>query len=154
MLLIDIHIIRIVSSVSARKLKCLGSSWKIHHYNLYNVCIYRKVLYVWILFFGSAEEARNYSCRISIKDKLGNEFNYSGPVHTLDKTEKAFFIFFIGSSAAKQMMDKEYNLKIQVTIQNQKSAISTDSKDFYEPDSDSSLELDSFLDSAGNRHFR
>ena len=116
------------------------------------------MVHIWILFFGTSEEARNYSCRVSIENKFGNEFKYSGPVHTLDKNEKAIvksgFLFFIGSSAAKQMMDKENNLKIQVTIQNQKSAISTDSKNFYEPDSDSSLELDSFLDSAGNRHFR
>ena len=100
-----------------------------------------------MLFFGSTEEARNYSCRISIQNKFGNKFIYSGPVHTLDKTEKAIvdsgFLLMIESRAAKQMVDKENNLKIQVTIKNQKSAISTESKGFYEPDSDSSLEPDS-----------
>ena len=106
-----------------------------------------KVLQIWVLFFGSTEEARNYSCRISVKSKFGNEFNYTGPVHTIDKPEKAIinsgFLLMIESRAAKQMLDKENNLKIQVTIKNQKSAISTESKGFYEPDSDSSLEPDS-----------
>ena len=112
---------------------------------------YTKVLYIWILFFGSTEEAKNYSCRISIKNKFGNEFNYSGPVHTLDKSERAIvnsgFLLSIGFSAAKKLVNKGNNLKIQVTIQNRKSeAISMESKDFYEPDSDSSLEPDSFYD--------
>ena len=54
-------------------------------------------------------------------------------------------------------MNKENDLKLQVTIQDRKSeavsmeiqnrkskAISMESKDLYEPDSDSSLEPDSF----------
>ena len=102
-----------------------------------------------MVFFGSTEEARNYSCRISIQNKFGNEFIYSGPVHTLDKTEKAIvdsgFLLMIESSAAKQMVDKESNLKIEVTIQNRKSeAISTELQDFYQPDSDSSIEPEEF----------
>ena len=113
------------------------------------VCTYRKVLYVWILFFGSNEEARNYSCRISIKNKLGNEFNYSGPVHTLDKTEKAIvnsgFLLSIGLDAAKKLANTRNSLKIMVTIQNRKSeAISTELQDFYQPDSDSSIEPEEF----------
>ena len=108
-----------------------------------------------MLFFGSTEEARNYSCKISVKSKFGNEFNYTGPVHTIDKPEKAIinsgFLLMIESRAAKQMLDKENNLKIEVTIQNRKSeAISTESKDFYEPEpeSDYSVEReDSFSDS-------
>ena len=104
-----------------------------------------------MLFFGSTEEARNYSCRISIKNEFGNEFNYSGPVHTLDKSETAIvnsgFLLSIGSSAAKKLVGRGNYLKIEVTIQTQKSgAISMESKDFYEPDSDSSLEPDSFYD--------
>ena len=123
--------------------------------------IYRKVLCIWILFFGSTEAARNYSCRISIKNKFGYEFNYSGPVHTLDKSERAIvnsgFLLSIGSSAAKKLVNKENDLKLQVIIQDRKSeavsmeiqnrkskAISMESKDLYEPDSDSSLEPDSF----------
>ena len=107
------------------------------------------------MFFGSTKEARNYSCRISVKNNFGNEFNYSGPVHTLDQTEKAIvnsgFLLSIGLDAAKKLVDKRNNLKIMVTIQNRKSeAISTESKDFYkpEPESDYSVEReDSFSDS-------
>ena len=102
-----------------------------------------------MLYFGSTEEARNYSCRISVKNKFGNEFNYSGPVHTLDQTEKAIvnsgFLLSIGLDAAKKMVNKRNNLKIMVTIQNRKSeAISTELQDFYQPDSDSSIEPEEF----------
>ena len=109
-----------------------------------------------MLFFGSTEEARKYSCRISITNKFGNEFNYSGPVHSFDKSEKAIvnsgYLLLIGFNAAKMLMDKEKNWKIEVTIQNE--AISTESQDFYQSDSDSecvysdprSLDSDSSLD--------
>ena len=102
-----------------------------------------------MLFFGLTEEARNYSCRISVKNNFGNEFNYSGPVHTLDQTEKAIvnsgFLLSIGLDAAKKLVDKRNNLKIMVTIQNRKSeAISTELQDFYQPDSDSSIEPEEF----------
>ena len=103
---------------------------------------------VWILFFGSSEEARNYSCRISVENKFGNEFIYSGPFHTLDKTEKAIvdsgLLLLIGASAAKRSLDNENDLKIDVAIQNLKNeAISKASQDFYQTDSDSSLDPDS-----------
>ena len=109
-----------------------------------------------MLFFGSSEEARNYSCKISIKDKFGREFNYSGPVHALDKSKKAVnslivnsgsslaltkkdieltnkqINLLIGSNAAK-LTDKENTFQIEVTIQNLKSeAISSESQDFYQ----------------------
>ena len=111
-----------------------------------------------MLFFGLTEEARNYSCRISIQNKFGNEFIYSGPVHTLNKSEKAIidsgYLLSIGSNAAK--MVKENNLKIEVSIQNLKNiAVSTESQDLYQIDSDSEcvysdptgLDSDSSLDS-------
>jgi hypothetical protein len=112
---------------------------------------HNKVLYIWMMFFGSTEEARNYSCRISIKNNCANEFNYSGPVHTLDKNERTIvnsgFLLLIGSNAAKHLTEKENNLKIEVTIQNLKSeAISKESQDFYQTDSDLSLDSDSSLD--------
>ena len=101
------------------------------------------------MFFGTSEEAKNYSCRVSIENKFGNEFKYSGPVHTLDKTERAIvnsgFLLSIGLDAAKKMVNKRNNLKIMVTIQNRKSeAISTELQDFYQPDSDSSIEPEEF----------
>ena len=114
----------------------------------------REVVHIWILFFGTSEEARNYSCRVSIENKFGNEFNYSGPVHPLDRNERTIvdsgFLLLVGSNAAKSLTDEENNLKIEVTIQNLKSeAISTGSQDFYQTDSDLSLDSDSslFLDS-------
>ena len=103
-----------------------------------------------MLFFGSTEEARNYSCRISIKNKFGNEFNYYGPVHAIDIKEKAILnsghLSLIGSNA-KNLTE------IEVTIQNLKSeAISTESQDFHRTDSDWSLDSDSSLDSDGHQN--
>ena len=114
--------------------------------------------YTWIWFFGSTEEARNYSCRISIKNKFGHEFIYSGPVHAIDKSEKA--IVNSGLLLAKNLTrDGENDFKIEVTIQNLKSeAISTESQDFYQTnsdlslDSDCSLDSDSSLDSNGHQN--
>ena len=125
---------------------------------IFIVSINRKVLYVWVLFFGSTEEARKYSCRISIANQFGNEFNYSGPVHSLDPSEKAIinsgYLLLIGSNAAKTLVDKEKNWKIEVTISIGNEAISTELQDFYQSDSDSecvysdpkSLDSDSSLD--------
>merc|ERR1712183_743021 len=66
--------------------------------------VHKEVVHVWILFFGTSEEARNYSCRVSIENKFGYEFNYSGPVHTLDKTDgaiiKSGLLLLIGATAA------------------------------------------------------
>ena len=102
------------------------------------------------MFFGTSEEAKNYSCRVSIENKFGNEFKYSGPVHTLDKTEEAIIksglLLLIGATAARRSLDQDKNLKIDVAIQNLKNdAISKESQVFYQTDSDSvsSLESDS-----------
>ena len=88
---------------------------------------------MWMLFFGSNDEARNYSCRIYIKNKFGNEFNYSGPVHTLDKSEKAIldsgYVLSIGSDAAK-MVEENY-LEIEASVQNLKiETVFRESQDF------------------------
>ena len=109
-----------------------------------------------MLFFGSTEEARKYLCRISIANKFGNDFNYSGPVHSVEQSEKAIinsgYLLLIGFNAAKKLVDKEKNWRIEVTIRNE--AISMESQDFYQSDSDSecvysdptSLDSDSSLD--------
>ena len=103
---------------------------------------------MWILFFGTSEEARNYSCRLSIENKFGHEFNYSGPVHTLDKTEAAIInsglLLLIGKTAAKRSLDQDQNLKIDITIRNLKNdAISKESKVFYPTDYDSASSIES-----------
>ena len=99
-----------------------------------------------MLCFGSSEEARNYSCKISIKNKFGIKFTYSGPVHTLDKPEKAIinsgFLLMIGPNAAKNLMDKEKDVQIKVSIQNLKNeAISKESQVFYQKDTDFSDDI-------------
>ena len=104
-----------------------------------------------MLFFGSSEEARNYSCKIAIKTKFGNEISYYGPVHAIDIKEKAILnsghLSLIGSNT------KILTTEIEVTIQNLKSeAISTESQDFYQTNSDLSLDSDSSLDSDGHQN--
>ena len=114
---------------------------------------FRNCLYTWIWFFGSTEEARNYTCRISIKNKFGHEFYYYGPVHSIDKSEKA--IVNSGLLLTKNLTrDGENDFKLEVTIQNLKSeAISTESQDFYQTNSDlMSLDSDSSLDSDGHQN--
>ena len=103
-----------------------------------------------MLLFGSFEEAKDYSCKISIKKRFGIELNYSGPVHSLDKTEKAIinsgFLLMIGPNVAKNLMDKERRLKIDVTIRNlKKEAISMKSQLSYQKDS--YLSGDIYIDS-------
>ena len=99
-----------------------------------------------MLFFGSSEEARNYSCKISIKNSFGIRFTYSGPVHTLDKPEKAIinsgFLLMIGPNAAKNLMNKEKDVQIKVSIQNLKNeTISKESQVFYPKDTDFSEDV-------------
>ena len=114
---------------------------------------FRNCLYTWIWFFGSTEEARNYTCRISIKNKFGHEFYYYGPVHAIDKSKKAIVNSGLLHLLAKNLTrDGENDFKIEVTIQNLKSeAISTESQDFYQTNSDLSLDSDSSLDSNGHQ---
>ena len=108
---------------------------------------------LWIWFFGSTEEARNYSCKIAIKTKFGNEISYYGPVHAIDIKEKA--ILNLGHLSLIGSNTKILTTEIEVTIQNLKSeAISTESQDFHRTDSDSdwSLDSDSSLDSDGHQN--
>ena len=98
-----------------------------------------------MLFFGPSEEARYYSCRISIKNKFGIEFTYSGPVHSIDKAEKTIinsgFLLMIGPNAAKNLADKENDLKIDVSIQKKNEAICKESQVFYEKTPDLSTDI-------------
>ena len=91
--------------------------------------------------FGPSEEARYYSCRISIKNKFGIEFTYSGPVHSIDKAEKTIinsgFLLMIRPNAAKNLVDEENRLEIDVSVRNlKKEAIFKESPVFYQKESD------------------
>ena len=105
-----------------------------------------------MLFFGSSEEARNYSCKISIKNKFGIKFTYSGPVHTLDKPEKAIinsgFLLMIGPNAAKSLMNKKKDVQIKVSIQNLKNETAfKESQIFYQrAKQDNDLSEDVYID--------
>ena len=106
-----------------------------------NCYIHRETVYVWMLLFGSSEEARNYSCKISITNKFGIEFIYSGPVHSLEKSEKAIinsgFLLTIRPNAAKNLVDEENRLEIDVSVRNlKKEAIFKESPVFYQKESD------------------
>ena len=103
--------------------------------------VHKEVVHLWMLFFGTSEEARKFLCRISIKNKFGIEFIYSGPVHTLDKTEKAIvnsgFLLLVGPNAAKNLAKEENGLEIEVTIRNLKNeTISKESQVFYKAESE------------------
>ena len=44
-----------------------------------------ETLYVWVCLLGSSDEAKNFSCKYSMKNEIGEKFTYTGPVHTVDK---------------------------------------------------------------------
>ena len=82
-------------------------------------------VYFWLLLLGSSDEAKKYSCTISIKNKIGNEkFIYSGPVHTLDKGYKNIIasgsLLSIGVDAAKRSLNDKKQLEVEITIRNLK----------------------------------
>ena len=77
-----------------------------------------------IYFSGSPDEAKKFSCTISVANKDGEKFTYTGKVHTLD--EKADDIiasascFKIDNNFVKKSLDEEKILHIELTIRNLK----------------------------------
>ena len=82
-------------------------------------------VYIWLCFLGSSEEAKKYRCTYSIKNEMRNEnFIYSGPVHTLDKSYEDIIasgsLLGIGVEAVKRSLNNEKELEIEITIRNLK----------------------------------
>ena len=82
--------------------------------------IVRETVYLWIIFFGSSDEAKKFSCTLSITSKIGEEFNFSGPVTTLDKSHDDIIasgsLLMITVDAAKRSLTDQKKLQVEISI--------------------------------------
>ena len=53
----------------------------------YTEAVENNTCYLWLYYLGCPYEAENFSCTFSMKNKTGETFSYSGPVHTLDESK-------------------------------------------------------------------
>ena len=79
-----------------------------------------ETFYLWIIFFGSSDEAKKFSCTLSITSKIGEKFNFSGPVTTLDKSYDDIIatgsLLMIAVDAAKRSLNDQKTLKVEISI--------------------------------------
>ena len=88
-------------------------------------------VYFWTIFLGSSDEARRYSCKYSVMSKIGEKFNFDGPVHTLDKECMDIIDFgsllMIGVNAARRSTTNENKVfEMEITIRNLKEEAKDD----------------------------
>ena len=89
----------------------------------------KEIVFVWIIFMGSADEAKKFSCTLSISNQIGQKFLYSGPVHTLDDKRDDIIAsgsLMIGVSAAKRSLNDRKQLEVEITIRNLKEEAKDD----------------------------
>ena len=93
-------------------------------------CIENKTFYTWCCLLGSSDEANNYSCAYSVTNKIGEKFNYSGPVHILDKKYDDIIasgsLLGIGIIAVRKSLNAEEGLQVKITIRNLKEEAKDD----------------------------
>ena len=87
-------------------------------------------VWFWVIFMGSIDEAKKYSSTISIENKFGEKFNFTGPVHTLDEGPDDIIasgsLLSIGINAAKRSLNEEKKLDFKITIRNLKEEAKDD----------------------------
>ena len=74
------------------------------------------MLYFWIYFIGSPQEAKNYAYNMSFTSKEGETFNYYGKVKPLDKSDDAIItgqsVFMIGAEVVKKSRNEDMKISI------------------------------------------
>lgn len=84
----------------------------------------------WVYVLGSSDEAKNFSCAYTVKNMIGETFNYSGPVHTLDESKDDIIssgsCFTMLENAVIKSLDEEKSLAIHLTIRNLKEELKND----------------------------
>ena len=80
--------------------------------------------YFWVNFFGSSDDAKNFTVDFSIYSLNYREsFNYNGPVHTLDKKQNDIIdketCFSIKLDAVIRCLNNIKCLNVMITIKNQ-----------------------------------
>merc|ERR1712080_758217 len=77
-----------------------------------------------IYFFGSPDEAKEFSCTISVANKDGEKFTYTGKVHTLDEKVDDIIAsascFMIHNNVVKRSLDEEKKMYVEFSIRNLK----------------------------------
>jgi len=82
-----------------------------------------KYMHMWIYYYGSSDEAKNFSCSWSFVSKSGHKFYHSGIVHTFDKNEEDIFAsgsFFALPISAFESSFITGEKPIELTIRNLK----------------------------------
>ena len=90
---------------------------------------FKEIVFLWIIFMGSADEAKKFSCTLSISNQIGQKFIYSGPVHTLDDNFDDIIAsgsLMIGVSAAKRSLNDRKQLEVEITVKNLKEEAKDD----------------------------
>ena len=89
-----------------------------------SVYIENKTLYAWICLLGSSDEAKKFKVSYSMKNKIGENFIYTGPVHTLDKRYDDVItsgsLLGIRIDAVKRSLNEEKQFEFEITIRNLK----------------------------------
>ena len=86
-----------------------------------------ETLYVWICLLESSDEAKKFSITYSMKNKFGENFIYTGPVHTLEKNYESIItsgsLLGIGIDAARRSLNEKRQLEFEITIRNLKEEV-------------------------------
>ena len=87
-------------------------------------------VWFWVIFMGSSVEAKKFSSTISVTSKIGEKFNFSGPVHTIDEQTDDIIasgsLLSIGINAAKRSLNDKKELEFEINIRNLKEEAKDD----------------------------
>ena len=86
----------------------------------------------WFYLLGSPDEARNFSFSYSVKNKNGEKFMYTGPVHALDENFYEIVdsnsLFKIEANVVDRFLNGQNELEIRRIIRNVKETAEDDEK--------------------------
>lgn len=96
-------------------------------------CIENNAFHLVIYLLGSPDEAKKFTCRISVTNKKGEKFIYIGPIHTFNETiddiNATESSFRIGIDVVKRSLDKENKLYVEISIRNLKEEVKDDDEE-------------------------
>ena len=72
--------------------------------------------YYVIYFFGSPEEAKGFSCTISVTNKDGKKFTYTGKVHTFDENKEDIMASESCLKIGKDVVNRSLDLKNELCV--------------------------------------
>ena len=88
------------------------------------VLCYENIFRFWFYLLGSPHEASNFSFSYSVKNKNGEKFTYTGPVHSLDENFYEIIdsnsLFKIEANVVERFLNDQNELEVSRTIRNLK----------------------------------